>query len=458
VIAALVLLGCGPADEPVTSGGLSLVLVSPEGVNPLVGADLLVVRVLTPDGVELVSYSGEPYAGVVAEPVQTYGMVVIQVEALVGDEVQAAGRTRPLLVQPGVDVAAELLFLPVNTPIVLDGVLSEARVDAAITTAPDGQVILLGGRAPGSGVPYDDAVWFDALGGFSEGSTFLDRGAWGLVAAPFGDGDLVLSGGVGRDGVVLDQTVWWSQDRERLVTQDYLTYPRVGHCMAQTLDEGAFTAGGNASAGEIELFRGGDGASWSWSTYEVEGAPASSITGCVGAGDGFVVTVGQTSGAWGLFDLSEAGNRDVARSYRAFPGVYPEVVGPTLVADDGLAWVFGGVDAATGLATDAVWRVLPASVNLYLEEPLADARGWPSVVAYDDATWLVAGGWSDVEKTDPNPTIELRDRESGALRLFVDVGVTEAHWAILPGGVIVGVGGVEEAGGRSSAVAVLPWL
>jgi hypothetical protein len=452
-IVALTAAACAPRETPyVEVATLTISLHTPADVDPLLGADELVVRVYDPAGNELAVARGLADGELVIDELTTLGAVIIEVTAQTDGQILAAGRTPAVIVDrgaPGVDI----LFLPVNQAIELTHDLDSPRLDHVAFPTPSGRVALLGGRAPSTEDVYERGAWWDPVFGFSDDGPSLPRAGYDMTTTAYLDGTLLGSGGLDDAGQPLSEAWVLQADGARADVLPAMTWPRAGHCIARSQEFAALAIGGLIDPpNSVDSLRTG-----AWNQYLIDDLTAASVTGCWGNGDGLVVTIGEADAAWGVFDLRPSSANDIPDAFYRYPDTQPALDGALLVEDQGDLLIIGGVSTPTGEVTDTIRRLDPLSGEMTAELALPAPRAHAEALWFDDGVLAIAGGYADALGTELVHDLILFDVRSGALELSVDLPVRGGRLVPFPGGGLAVLGGIEADGRPAEAWVVLPW-
>jgi hypothetical protein len=441
-LAGLLLLGC-TGGNTVRVAGVTVALVTPASEDPLAGADALVVRVLDLSGRELERVEGPPEGGLSIPPLTTFGRVEIEVTARAGDTVLAAARTGPVAVGPGDERTLDALFLPVNRAIRLDWTPRADRIGHLALHAPDGRILLLGGRVPSAATPRGDSEWWDRRLGYDGDGPDLPAPVTEAAWARLDGATVLVAGGTGSGGAT-----------DRVLAVD-LGGPAVrpAGTLVQADPDPCVVA--HPSLGAL-IFR--DGATEVWTAlgrvgvdtgFDGEGVATCAETG------GRVVVAGAADGGWGVLDLAEATwPVDLAERFTSLDDV-PSLVGPMTVAlDDGRVWVAGGF----GFTPVATTRLIEPSTARSTRGPdLERPRVYGRAAPWRDRTLVVTGGFVDEIRSDAVEWLEIHHPDDGPL-LSVPVPVRGASTTVLPGGAVLYTGGLDAERSPAGAWAVVPWL
>jgi hypothetical protein len=167
----------------------------------------------------------------------------------------------------GLAIAQAELYRPLRGRFELvDGaLLGVPRWDHVALRLPGGFVLIAGGRAPdpdgGPPLPVDVVELYDpVLGQFTIAGELPARaGRTDLAASPLGDGRVLLSGGIGADGLAVDTVVIAALDpvsgQVTLSPTDRLDAPRAGLATAALCDGTVLVVGGADEPGAPEAER-----------------------------------------------------------------------------------------------------------------------------------------------------------------------------------------------------------
>jgi len=434
------LMACGPSTVRVA--GVTVQLHTPASVDPLDGADALVVRVLDSEGNEVASGSGAPGSGLVIPPITTFGQVEIEVTARSGSQVLAAARSGPVRISASDERVLDLLFLPVNQAVPLTWTPTAHRIGHSTVLLPDGQVLLLGGRSPGSGTVRTDSELWSIATGFAGDGPVLPEGVANARSAPLPDGSTLIAGGdnaAGASAVVLAV----SADGTQIDALPPLTQAAARPCVATHPDFGALVLTGQTAELNTSLGRVG---STPLSTPDVQS--------CAGA-DGYVVTAGG-AGGWGVLDLVDAQgwpfDLDAASTW--LPN-QPDLDAPHVVAlPDGRFWTGGGYGFDATVSTRIV---RPERLEITPAAELDGGRTDGHAAPWRDEHVVLAGGWSDDVKSEPVRSVLVHHPDTGE-GVQIAVPARDPSLTVLGGGTLLLTGGLDEGGEPAGAFGVIPWL
>lgn len=445
-------LACGPAEAPTEQRAqLELVLHSPAAVDPLAGAEELVVQILTPEGVLLRVESGPADAGLAVQDIEHLGVVVLEITARSDGNVLAAGRSPPVAIDEGFS-QVELLFLPINQAVELDHAIAAPRIDHELVPLPSGEVLLLGGRAPSSGEAYSQSDRWHPVQGFSGEGPSLPQGVYQLGLSPFAEGEMLGSGGVDGAGEAVGDAWLLTPDGQRIEPLDRMLHARADHCLARTQSSAALAIGGVEDPPHaVEAYRNGG-----WTLYLVDALEAPAVSGCASDEQGMVLTLGTEDAAWGVFDLRLSSDNDIPESFYPLPGSQPRLEGAAILAGEQQMWVLGGHDLDAGVQRTG-WRLDPIELSLSEELLLPSPRAWADAAWVDADQVVLAGGYADPIRAEPVHELVVMDVHSGAIGLELALPVREGRVVVLPTGYIAVLGGLHSSGRPSGAWVVLPW-
>lgn len=441
-LSPLILLGalaCGPTTVRVA--GVTVELHTPAEVDPLAGADTLMVRVLDEAGTVVASGSGAPGAGVPIPAVLTFGTLEIEVTGRSNGQVVSAARSGPIEISEGDERTLPLLFLPVNEAVPLQWTPNAHRIGHTALTLDTGEVLLLGGREPGSNVALADSERWSVVSGFAGDGPVLPLGVANASSALLPDGAALVVGG-DAGGAASAAVLVISEDGSTVDTLPDLSTPEASPCAATHPSLGGLVLGST----NIELYT---------ALGRVGSAPfdGSGIEACAASG-GFVMTAGSDD-RWGLLDLRESSwPFDLDGVTTWFPSL-PDLAGPQVVAlSDGRFWIGGGY----GFEASTTTRVVdPSRLEIVESEPLEEGRGEARAAPWRGDRVVLAGGWADAVRTSAVRSVAIHDPDEGPL-VSIPVGVREPTLTVLPGGTLLLTGGLDDNSEPAGAVAVQPWV
>jgi hypothetical protein len=440
-IAACAALAACAGPPPVIVGGLTLDLVTPADVDPLEGADVLLVRVLDGVGGEIARGAGTPTGGVALPPIPSFGLVEVEVTARRNGVVLAAARSGPVAIAPGEDRVVDALFLPVNQAIPLRWTPSTARVGHAALQTPDARVLLVGGRPPSSSAVAATTEWWHPRLGYDGPGPALPTPQAQAGSAILADGSLLLAGGIGTSGPTSAVTVV-SADGAAARALPALPSAADRACVAAHPTLGALVLAGGPVQVYTSEARSGEAADFS----------TAGITGCAGIGDR-VLLAGQAA-RWGVLDLGQAVWPASIGSRFAPVGGMLDVDGPAVLGlPDGTGWVGGGFGPSPRRLTyriDLDTRVAERGPDLAL--PRVDAQ----VAPWRAGAIVLAGGYADAVRSQPERSVEIFDPDAGSL-VVIPAPVRTPTLSVLPGGTILLTGGLASDGGAAGAFGIVPW-
>lgn len=427
--------------DPVRVAGLSVDLVTPADIDPLIGVDTLVIRVLDRVGQEITRSEGDPSSGVPLPLVTEFGEVEVEVVGLGNGEVMAAARTGILTIEPQVEASVDALFLPINEAVKLTWTPTTDRVGHTTLLAEDGRVLLIGGRVPSTNDVRSDSEWWDLRLGFDGAGPTLPRPISLARSATLSDGTLLVAGGEDASGYT-DQVTTITA----VAAVGLPTLPTAGPdtCVA-----------GHPTLGAV-VFSGDDVA-----VYDADGLVGvdadvgiSGVDACAGVG-GRVVYSGDTATGWGVLDVPDASwPVDFAASRVPVDGL-PDLVGAHLVVlADGDVFVAGGFGVA---ASDATRRVDPEAATAEPGPRLSTARVGGSAARWRGRRVVLGGGYADDIGATPVLDMEIVDPAQGSL-LTVPVPARSPSMTVLHGGTLLFTGGVDQSTDPAGAWAVVPYV
>lgn len=462
VVAALIACGggaAGPSTEDVARLTIALhAPVASPSDDPMIGADTIAITVRTADGDDVATASIAVDQPLILPDIGVFGVLDVEVVALSGGAITAAGRSGPIVVAPGDSPTIDVLFLPVNKAVALDFTLSSGRTNHSSFAAADGRVLVVGGRVPGGSV-LATSEWFDPVDGFAAGPIALAGPRLNLTSAPFGDRGVVFAGGESAIGTGHDQAdvVILDASGAEQGAVPPMTDARSGFCLAAFLPTSLFAAGGRADPDNaVEILRPGvDGAAPVWAHYTMANHDASDIGSCAGTGTGYVVTTSRSGAGWGVFDLAAPGIVDVEQRFQQAAGGPFALDGAMMIPTGGdEVLVLGGTDGVTARADahrfDARARRVSAddAISLVHGRAFAQWRWW------DEGSVIAVALGTDENGADVM-SLELVDSGTGPI---LDVALPSplrgSRMDVIPGGVVLFSGGSSNDG----VYAVVPWL
>jgi hypothetical protein len=420
---------------------LVLDLVTPAEVDPMAGADRVVI-VVRQDGEEIARAEG-PIDNVEMPPLTRFGEVEVVVTARAQGRVLAAAYSGPVRVEKGDDIRIKALFLPINEPVRLAWTPAAHRIGHRALMMDDRRVLLVGGRQPVTNVQRNDSEWWEAEVGYDGlGPTLQERVSFPGVTQ-MADGSWLIAGGDAQGG---------PSRRVHRVTANGGTVEAVVDLSSASLepaicrsdDLGALVFGD----GPIEVYgpAGKVGVDASFL--------ASGVRGCTTVGRQ-IVTAGNARNGWGILDL--AGTVWPVRFssvWRPLAGV-PDLDGPLLTTlPDGRVWIGGGY----GFAASPVTRLVePSTGRVTVGPDLADPRVDGLVAPWREEWLVIAGGFRDDVRAEPVRSLAIHHPEDGPV-LDVSVPLRGATPVVLPGGAVLYTGGLDEDANPAGAWAVIPWV
>ncbi|TVQ93832.1 MAG: hypothetical protein EA397_03510 [Deltaproteobacteria bacterium] len=442
-VAVLALLLGGCIEPPVVEvAGLTVDLITPADVDPLDGVEQLVLRVVDAEGHELARSIGSPSQGVSLPPITTFGLVEVEVTGRRDGVVLSAARTGLIALNPEDVWQIDTLFLPINQAIELQWSPASVRLGHAALPAPDGRVLLVGGRVAGSASISTSSEWWSIRRGYDGNGPGLPSGQAPAASQRLSDGSYLLAGGTGPTGPT-DQVVILDPDLESLRTVEPLSAPTDQICAAHhpTLGALLFTQAG------VQAYTV-DGRSGQANDFD-----ASRVRGCVGMGERILVA-GMNPGGWGVLRLGQAEwPTPIQSRFSAIPGV-SSVDGPMVIdLPDGRGWVGGGFGSEPNRSTYLIDLEGPEAEPSHA---LAEARVDGVVRRWRGGQLALAGGFSDEIRAQPVRTVEIFDPERGS-RLSIPVPPRAPQVNVLPGGAILLTGGLITSSQAAGAYAIMPW-
>ena len=457
-LVAALLAGCGSSEPVVLLADIAVDLYTPANVDAMEGADELVVRVLDPWGEVLAFGSGTPDEGVALSELQDVGIVVIEVQARSEGEVVSAGRSTPIIIDEAGTPEVSILFLPVNKAVELVYRPDRYRLGHLTVTTVDHKVLLIGGRSPSSDTVHDSSTWFDPLVGFFPGSVQMPRPTYGMSEVVLGDGSRLVTGGIDVHGDPVADAWTLMPDAGRLDGVNPMPNPRSEHCLAHTQESAALAVGGLVEPQfAVDGVRNDGSGNLEWTQYLMDDLVAADVSGCIGPGDGWVLTVGASPDAWGVMDRRLSSNDDLPESWRPLGTPMPGLEGAHLVLRGGDVYVFGGYDAGRSRAGTEGYRVDFQRAEAIQEPSLVVPRAWGEWRWWSDEILVFAGGYDDALQVRAVYDVEFFDIR-GSTKLIVPVPVREARLEMMQGGAIALLGGLRDDGFPSGAWMVMPWM
>lgn len=462
VVATLIACGggdTGPSSQEVAR--LTVALHAPVASaddDPLVGADTIVINVRTNDGEDVATESvavGQPLE---VPDIDVFGVMNIEIVAMSGGAITAAGRSGPVVVAPGDAKTVDVLFLPVNKAVPLDFALATRRINHASFTAADGRVLVVGGRIPGGAVTAT-SEWFDLVDGFADGPIGLAGPRMNLTAASFGDRGTVFAGGQSdatsghEDSDVVIVDAFGAQQ----AAVAPMTDARSNFCLAAFLRTSLFAAGGRSDPdAAVEILRPGvDGAAPAWAHYTMLHHDAGDIGSCAGTGTGFVVTTSRSGSGWGVFDLAAPGVTDVEARFQQAAGGPFALDGALMIPTGGdEVVVLGGTDGTTARSDAHLFDARARRVSSDDAMSLAHARAFGQWRWWDEGQVVAVALGVDATGSDVL-SFELVDLDAGpVLDVALPSSLRGARMDVIPGGAVIFTGGTSNDG----AYALIPWV
>lgn len=450
------LLGCTGGASVASVGDVEIRLAAPYDGDPFAGAETLRVVVRDASGAEVARGDGTPTAPPALAGIEALGLVEIEVTARDGETVLAAGRSGPVALGPGDDLAIDVLFLPTNRAVAGNQLPAEPRSEASSTMLADGRVLLFGGRS--GGTVLDTTELWDPFDGFATGPVDLPGGGLELGTTSYGDHGFLVAGGRTALSGAETEMVFAVDAQGREQTLPDMAFPRAGFCLASLGGQSAVAMGGRGDTvpedHAIEILRPVPSSTdLAWSPpYTLLGGDLANASDCTSTAAGQVVVLDRASPNWSVFDLAAPGITNIDDRHAIVLGPTP-LEGAILmpVGEDGVL-VVGGRDDLGRVEADS-WLVDARAVQqddgaIKLDTARAFARGrWLE----EGKTLAIALGVgatnNDVE------TLEVLDVDGDALVAPIDLGVHDAVMEVLPGGAIAFLGGTSDG-----VVLVLPWF
>ena len=431
------LLGCQGSPDFIEVGAVKVQLHSPLPFDVLGAATELEVSVEDSSGASLVSFSGDN-SGLSVSELEHFGLVQVKVRARDSSgNLVAGGRSGPFVVAADSDLVVPILFLPVDEVVQLTHEPSLERIRHTTLLAPDGRVLLIGGKTPTSLTSlHGTTEWWSIEGGFAESGPELPTPAKDLKASWFEGRRLLLAGGLDRVDTPLREAALLAADGTHVEQAAPMTEGRAGHCLAAYHDAAVMAIGGLEDPDDrsLELFRSDSEGGYEWAPYIMEDLITASVHGCVGS-NGWVVTVGDD--AWGVMDLRKDADSGIAEAWRPLEGL-SDLSGPMLVPrTNGEIWVGGGW---RNHAREESRVIDPEEHDVEDSFALAEQRSAGTWRWWKDEVIAIAGGYLDEEQEVPATTVELYDLNAGTLWSYPSP-VSGAQLEVLPGGSIALFGG-----------------
>lgn len=455
------LAACTPEPAPpgtVEVSQLAIQLVTPAEIDPMAGADALVVEVFDTHGALLAEASGGIDEGLTLGELDDFGVVDVRVSARAGDAVISGGRTGPIVISADEQRSVEILFLPVNEAVQATWVPVADRVEHLTVALPDGRVMLLGGRRPSSSIVMPSTEWWSPFGGFGTEGPELPGPLYRAVTTPFDGRDVLVAGGrYGQSEDARSADVFTIDPDGGYEALPPMEAARDGHCLGAFQERSVVAIGGRGLTDDrtIEVLRPGGGGGFAWNTMLMDELVTSDVTGCVGTSAGFVVTTGATDEAWGVFDLRTASNDQIPSSFDPIAGAPGPLEGAMLIplADEAVL-ALGGF--ASGPRAEG-WTVYAPQASAEAAPDLASARAWAQWRWYEEGeTLVVAGGYEDRARSRPITSAELYDLDDGSV-LEIELPLKEPRVDVVPGGALLFTGGITTSGDPAGAWVVVPW-
>jgi hypothetical protein len=400
---ALLLAGCG---DPAL---LELKLVTPDGPDPLAGADRIRLVVTEPAAEQVVSHSGGSASLGLELQLEVAGAVgSVILEGLAGEALVARGETPPISLRP---VDRELAFLVARAGALsrLQARLASPVRGPASVLLPSSGILLAGGTGQ-DGAPVATATLYDFFRHRSEVAAPMPGPRMGAVSATCGATCALVLLGANQSALEdrifqFDGTVW------RTIPDGLGPGERRRDASAVLLDDGStLIVGGAGAVGPLDsVLRLDPGGTTLDPALGLEPARARAprVAPAIAAASGAVVIAGgQAAGAVPLELYYPA-----SASFQA-----PALPGPTLTGagaaacalGDGRVAVVGGRDASGRLLRDG-WIVDPVSITVqHLPDCLAEARADHALVR-TGAQLVVVGGTG---ASGPTTWVEVLDAQT----------------------------------------------
>ncbi len=447
------LLACTGGPGVALVGDVEIHLAAPYSEDPFAGADTFRIVVRDASGAEVARGDGTPASPPALTGIEALGLVDIEVTARAGEQVLAAGRSGPVALGPGDDLAIDVLFLPVNHAVPLaDQEPVEARSDATSILLADGRVLLIGGGS-GGGVVRSTELW-DPLSGFSPAAD-LAGGALDVQTAPYGEHGTLIAGGRTALSSAEDEGVFAVDPLGRaLDAVPDMNKARAAFCLAPLGGQAAVALGGRgvtvAPDHSVEVLRlNPDTAAMNWSEFTYEG-DVSTVSGCATTAALNVVTADRDSADWSVFAFASPSMAiDERHKPLLGPGALEGAVMIPLREDEVL--VIGGRNQVGDVRRNT-WLIDAGLTTYDNASDLAEGRAFARARWWRGERVLAVALGIDADLQDVR-SLELVDVDSGPLLDAIDVGVGGAAMEVLPGGAIAFLGGTP-----SGAVLVMPWV
>lgn len=437
----LLLMACPAPTTRVA--GVTVELHTPAAVDPLEGADLLVVRIIDENGNEVERAEAPAGSPLPVPPITWFGVQEVEITAqTTAGDVLAGARTGWIDVQPGTEFTLQRLFLPVNTAIKLDWTPNADRVGHVALAEDDDRILLIGGRQPSSAVVRTDSEWWSMVRGFDGEGPRITGGISQPGWARLDDDSVIIAGGDTEGGAtasIFALTPTRDEIRDLEPMDRALTTP----CIAGTTQMDAVILGGGIGHTYSSLGR----------TGTLVGLDTNGIEACASTDD-FLFTVGEAT-RWGLFDLREAQSiADLPANVRWLPEV-PKLTGPQVLAlPDGRFWVGGGYGFASSKSTRVI---TPRGEDVDRGPDLSDFRVYGDAAVWRDEYVVLGGGFADQALFTPVRSVIVHHPDDGHV-LSVPVPLRNPTMAVQAGGAVVLTGGLDDGGNPAGAWAVQPWV
>lgn len=437
----LALAACEPATQRVA--GVTVDLFTPaDGVDPLDGADTLMVRVRTADGELVAEGSASPGEPLPLPPITDFGPVEIIVMARSGSEVVSAARSGMIEVEAREERSIPLLFLPVNQAIPLDWRPNAQRLDHVALPLSEGEVLLVGGRDAASGLARSDSEIWSIETGFGGDGPVLPASMSEMAVGRFADGRWLLAGG--RTGATASAlVVEVERDGSAINSMRNLRTANADPCIGVHPAVGAFVFGPDRTAVYNPDEANGDLPGWG------------DFGGCAANDDAQMLIAGAET-QWTLLDLSEI--RGPTVDFEAVSTPFPDLPAlrgmHVITLSDGTFFAGGGYGFE---ASRSVRIADPARREIVEAESLENARSDGQIALWRQDWVVLAGGYADASENQPVRRVDIHDPDGGPA-LSIETPVADPTMTVLPGGALLLTGGIDDANLPAGAYGIVPWL